>query len=229
MHPMRKLPVVPICRTYPRLLRRANQNDLLAHPASMKRDVRAIVTTRGAGMRWTRRARQTNVACADGEVAWSRPPDAEVKLAMMLCITPMTGARKPGPRGDRDISLKTIAQGMPVDPAEPVVTAACFFCCRRAMGEVITRHSLRPLRFPRATLFAALGRERVAGSRSCVQLKVVLLECRQGSPSPRLRGRDERSSLLEGRGRGSLHRPNSWRLPLTRSLRLRPLPASGAR
>src|ERR1700733_10891444 len=36
---------------------------------------------------------------------------------------------------------------MPVDPAEPVVTAACVFCCRRAMGEVITRHSLRPLIF----------------------------------------------------------------------------------
>jgi len=56
-------------------------------------------------------------------------------------------------------TVKTIAQGMPVDPAEPVVTAACFFCCRRAMGEAITRHSLRPLRFPRAKLRAALGRE----------------------------------------------------------------------
>jgi hypothetical protein len=42
-------------------------------------------------------------------------------------------------------TVKTIAQGMPVDLAEPVVTAACFFCCRRAMGEAITRHSLRPL------------------------------------------------------------------------------------
>ena len=26
-------------------------------------------------------------------------------------------------------------------PAEPVATAACFFCCRRAMGAVSTRHS----------------------------------------------------------------------------------------
>src|ERR1700675_1286134 len=79
MRAMRKLPVVPICRRYRRLRRRANQNDLLAHPASMKRDVRAVVTTREAGMRWTRMARQTNVACADGEVAWSRPPDAETR------------------------------------------------------------------------------------------------------------------------------------------------------
>ena len=46
---------------------------------------------------------------------------------------------------------------MPVDPAEPVVTAACVFCCRRAMGEVITRHSLRPLRFSRATYWQHPG------------------------------------------------------------------------
>jgi hypothetical protein len=38
---LRKLPVVPICRRETRLRRRANQNDLLAHPASMKRDVTA--------------------------------------------------------------------------------------------------------------------------------------------------------------------------------------------
>jgi hypothetical protein len=77
MHATRKLPVVPICRMGSCLRRRANRNDLLAHPASMKRDVRAIVTTREAGMRWTRMARKTNVACADSEVAWSWPPDAE--------------------------------------------------------------------------------------------------------------------------------------------------------
>jgi hypothetical protein len=39
--PMRKLPVAPICRTHRGLLRRANQNHALAHPASMKRDVSA--------------------------------------------------------------------------------------------------------------------------------------------------------------------------------------------
>ena len=31
-------------------------------------------------MRWTRRSRRTNVACADGEVMWSWHPDAGVKL-----------------------------------------------------------------------------------------------------------------------------------------------------
>src|ERR1700719_3033475 len=33
-------------------------------------------------------------------------PTLRSSLAMMLCITPATGARKPGPRGDRDISRK---------------------------------------------------------------------------------------------------------------------------
>ena len=39
--------------------------------------------------------------------------DAGVKLAMMLRITQMMGARKPGPQGEHGISRKTIAQGMP--------------------------------------------------------------------------------------------------------------------
>jgi hypothetical protein len=33
-------------------------------------------------------------------------PTLRSSLATMLCITPATGARKPGPRGDRDISRK---------------------------------------------------------------------------------------------------------------------------
>jgi len=54
------------------------------------------------------------------------------------------GARQPGSQ-ERDISVKTIAQGMPDDPAEPVVPSPCFFHCTGAMGEAVARHSLRPL------------------------------------------------------------------------------------
>jgi hypothetical protein len=43
------------------------------------------------------------------------------------------------------MSVKTIMQGMPGDPAEPcMVTAASFSFCRRAMGAASFRHSLRP-------------------------------------------------------------------------------------
>ena len=48
---------------------------------------------------------------ADGKIVWSWRPDAGAKSAE--AIPPMTGARKPGPRGERDISRKTIAWGMP--------------------------------------------------------------------------------------------------------------------
>jgi hypothetical protein len=44
------------------------------------------------------------------------------------------GANKPGPQGERDISVKTVAQGMPDDSAEPVVPSPCFFQCTGAMG-----------------------------------------------------------------------------------------------
>jgi hypothetical protein len=51
-----------------------------------------------------------------------------------MMISRAMGARKPGSQGERAISVKTIAQGMPDVLAEPVVTAACFLFCRRAMG-----------------------------------------------------------------------------------------------
>jgi len=50
----------------------------------------------------------------------------------------------PEHRGERGAAVNTIAQGMPAVPAEPVVPAACVFCCRRAMGAASIRHSLRP-------------------------------------------------------------------------------------
>src|SRR5262245_23134121 len=95
-------------------------------------------------MRWTQSAER--ISCADerrvayGKTVWSWPPDAEVKLRET--DRAMTGARKPGPRGERGISRKAIAQGRPDYPAEPVVTAACFFCCTRAMG--ISRYPAFP-------------------------------------------------------------------------------------
>jgi hypothetical protein len=113
------------------------------------------------GRGWRRRAHvaRTNDADADGEVVWSWRPDAGAKSAMMLRITLVTGARKPGPRGERERSRNTIAQGRPDVLAEPVVTAACYFCCRRAMGAACTRPSLRPLYFEGALLRHKLGRQ----------------------------------------------------------------------
>jgi len=51
------------------------------------------------------------VAEADGEIVWSRRPDAGVKSAGRF--PPAMVARKPGHQGERAISRKTIAQGRP--------------------------------------------------------------------------------------------------------------------
>src|SRR3569833_664335 len=67
-------------------------------------------------------------------------------------------------RGEHDIGVKTIARGMPVVSAEPVVTAAYVFCCRRAkffkdIGAASIRHSPRPLAFRQGIAVAELGRD----------------------------------------------------------------------
>src|SRR5690349_6880102 len=100
-------------------------------------------------MRWPRQRRarfivRTDGADADGEIVWSWPPDAEAKFAGVTNAAD-DGSNKARFPGRVRISRKAIAQGMPDDPAEPVVPSPCFFHCTGAMGEAFTRHSLRPL------------------------------------------------------------------------------------
>ena len=148
MSAMRKLPVVPVCRRPPPLPIYVNQKYDPRHPASMQRDVSRSSrhVRRGCDGRFGD-AREflvrTNVAGADVKACGPRLPT--LRSSRAAANRAMTGARKPGSRGEYVIIVKTIAQGMPDDSAEPVVTAACFFYCRRAMGEAVTRHSLRPL------------------------------------------------------------------------------------
>jgi hypothetical protein len=78
MHAMRKLPVVPICRTSVPLRCRANQND----PSRVPHSPRGAFRDRHG--RWARDAmdamsHETNEHIADGEVVWSWRPKAGVK------------------------------------------------------------------------------------------------------------------------------------------------------
>src|SRR5580704_7572051 len=89
-------------------------------------------------MRWTlwRRVRsfvRTNGADADAKACGPGLPTLRPSTRAYDARGRM-GARKPGSQGERAISVKTVAQGMPDDLAEPVVTAACLLFCRRAMG-----------------------------------------------------------------------------------------------
>src|SRR4029078_3141414 len=70
-----------------------------------------------------------------------------------------TVSNKPGHRGEREVSRKTIARGMPGD-----FRCTCgdytrvLFTAHGAAGALGTRHSLRPLLSERRNSFANLGR-----------------------------------------------------------------------
>jgi hypothetical protein len=144
-------------------------------PASMQRAFWPIVTEREAGC--DGRAGLAGRAMPMRTAKSCGPGAPTLALSWREMISPTMGARKPGPQGEHDISVKTIAQGMPDDLAEPVVTAACFFYCRRAMGEAFTRHSLRPLIF-RGHISHQLGRDRAAR-----MIGSVLGKCSSHSPA----------------------------------------------
>jgi hypothetical protein len=71
---------------------------------------------------------------ADGEVVWSWRPDAGAKLSQGTIPAKVTGAKEPGPRGEHEVTVKTIAQGRPDDPAPPVVTTVCFLPMHTGRG-----------------------------------------------------------------------------------------------
>src|SRR5882724_9883060 len=90
------------------------------------RGVCAIVTDVGCGMRWTRATSATNDV--DPRTAKSCGPDAPTLASSRRKTIPQaTVANKPGHRGERDISVKTIAWGMPGVSGVTVVTNLCAF------------------------------------------------------------------------------------------------------
>jgi hypothetical protein len=109
-------PALPIKRI--RLRRRANQPHIFARLRLSKRG--ASRSSRVLGWRCGGRERvavgftgsPTNGAFTDGEVVWSWHPGADAERnALARCRD--TGARKAGPRGEREGHRKTIAQGGP--------------------------------------------------------------------------------------------------------------------
>ena len=58
------------------------------------------------GLRWTRKVRRTSAPEADSKIVWFWHPDAGVKFAAQELR--MTVAKKPGRRGEHDISRKPL-------------------------------------------------------------------------------------------------------------------------
>src|SRR6266404_6663170 len=81
--------------------------------------------TRG-GMRWTRAARETNAAC--WRTAKSCGSDAPIVGVKPVRRRAGDGVKQRGHRGEREVSRKTIARGMPGRSGVTVVTTlVCFF------------------------------------------------------------------------------------------------------
>src|SRR5258705_902760 len=80
-----------------------------------------------------------------------------------------TVSNKPGHRGEREVSRKTIARGMPGDfRCDRGDYARVFvFITHEAAGASSARHSLRPLNFRRRDVFGKPRADRAARSRNC--------------------------------------------------------------
>src|SRR5258707_2307966 len=80
-----------------------------------------------------------------------------------------TVSNKPGHRGEREVSRKTIARGMPGETGVTVVTNSCVcFFTHEAAGASAARHSLRPLNFRRRNVLGKPRAGRAARSRTYV-------------------------------------------------------------
>ena len=85
--------------------------------------------------------------------------DAPMLASSLREEAQMTVSNKPGHRGEREVSRKTIARGMPGDFRcdRGDYARVLFYVAREAAGALGARHSMRPL-FPGRTLHAQLGR-----------------------------------------------------------------------
>ena len=110
-------------------------------------------------------------------------------------------------------TVKTIAQGRPDVTGGPVVTTlVCYFYfAREAAGAAGTRLSLRPLFLEGQGFLQQLGRNaRREGGLLSFAVRKLNRDVR--FPLDRLRGRDEQSSLIQGRVRGVCRKLSSRRV-----------------
>jgi hypothetical protein len=88
----------------------------------------------------------TNGTEVDGEVVWSRRPDAGVKSVRSKLLRGEGGKQARSPGRARRKPLKPLPWGMPGSSGVTVVTISCaFYFAREAAGALGARHSLRPL------------------------------------------------------------------------------------
>jgi hypothetical protein len=93
---------------------------------------------------------RTAKPCGPGTRCWCQVGGGETDLTGLANLNPpMTVTRRIRRRGERGISRKAIAQGMPDASAEPVCSCApsSHLFAHETAGAARTRHSLHPLSF----------------------------------------------------------------------------------
>ena len=146
-------------------------------------------------------------AVADGEIVWSRHPDAGVKFVGSKRFSGMTVARKPGRRGERDISRKTIAQGRPDALRWTCMLVRALLCTLRTGPRV-----QRAPGFPCALCLERAGVKDKTRAQCAARSRrrVTLYDASHlYSSSPGLTGRSSNpeTPAIEPRSRGVLDRP----------------------
>jgi hypothetical protein len=161
---MRKLPVVPICRT-PTVLRKIRIN-ATSSAIPPRQEGRTRRHEREAGCDGRDCIVRRAMRIADGKVVWSWRPWAGAKRAGD--DPRVTVTKRSWTPGRARSSVNTIARGRPDVSVEPVVTNSCaFYTAHEAAGAASTRLSLRPSLSPRDVGPASLGRESRRGKALC--------------------------------------------------------------
>ena len=116
-------------------------------------------------------ARETNAVCL--RTAKSCGSDAPIVGVKSAIRSAGDGVKKRGHRGEREVSRKTIARGMPGRSGVTVVTmlVCLFYFAYEAVGASSARHSLRPLIFRGANVLAKPRAHRAARSRRHIAIR----------------------------------------------------------
>jgi hypothetical protein len=199
---MRKLPVVPMCRSEARLWRRANHKHLLARPAPTRGALR------GRHGRWKRDAVDAAVSRderteADGKGVWSWRPDADAKFLRSKLLRDDGGKRARSPRRARSSPLKPSRRECRLIAAYLwLLTRVLSTLAHAAAGATRTRHSLRPLISSRANRSGITRADSCRGNAD-LYLSAVMPRESGASSIPE-------ASRISMSVSGILHRPIQW-------------------
>jgi len=125
---------------------------------------RCATSSTWSGMRWTRTARETSADCL--RTVKSCGSDAPILGVKPVRRSAGDGVKQRGHRGEREVSRKTIARGMPGRSGVTVVTMlVCFFHLHARPRARLAPGIPCALCFLRANDFAKPRTHRAAGSR----------------------------------------------------------------